>query len=1138
MANLSAVFDIVDKVSAKLDSICGAGDKVAASFGGVELVADKVFANFDDGATAIVSTAESAAQSTDYWTDALGNYDKKAMEAIYTTEELVDLGYKSRDALEAEEKAAEEAARQLGGLGDKSEEAAEKSEKFGKKSTDAVSSLDTLLATAGIVAALTAIAMGFGKCADAAQEFETASAKVATIADTTQISMKSIDNAIIDLSNDTGQASNDLAESVYSAISASVDTADAVQFVKESNELAVGGFTSVANSVDVLSTALNSYNLEADQAGQVADYLIMTQNLGKTTVDELSSSVARVIPLASAYNVQMDNLSSAYAVLTSNGIDTAESTTYIRGMLAELADTGSTVAGILEDQTGESFANLMAQGYSLGDVLQILGDSVNGNATAFSNMWSSMEAGTGALSIFNSGAEKYNSVLEKMQSSQGATSDAFNTMANTSAMAESKMNQAFNNMSIGIGEKLQPQMNDLYETGSKVFIGMTDFVEEHPSVIYAIEGIATSLGIMVAGITGYVAVTKVAALVTEAFTGTLLTNPVFIGITGIAVVTGALVGLAAAVSNANEDSVEYTATSRRMIETTGELTNTQEDALETMDEYRQKTEEIANALEEEQRKHQEAIDSINSEYDSSVQLISRMEQLNSVSNKTEFQHEALANIVAELNSRYENLGLTYDSVTGSINKTAISIEKMVKAEAEAKRRQADYDLWVENTVNLANAQDDVVEKQKEVTAQQELANEALQKYYDTGDESLYTQYLNEAGALQERQEEFKKVQEKVEEAMKTDKEYADKFGENSDKASEAITTQSEAVETAVTSMQTRMNDLAQAYDAAYNSARESIEGQIGLFDSMKTESDMSVSDMEKAFESQVAYLDRYTENLNKAKEYGLNTDLVQSLSDGGTESAGRLDALISKIEKLGTSQQGMSESAKKFVTDFNDSYSRVDEAEDSLANAMVKISSNLDEEMDKIGADMQDSIGKMSLEDEAAEAATKTIRAYINAIKSMTGDVTTATQAVTNATNNALAGVYAPSYNDIPGFKFDDNGVKTAKVAEANAEGTTDSSDVYIAGEEGPELIVGRRGSKVFPTAETEKIVNAVGGNVGGSSEEKKITIDINGSGSISVDKSVDKQSILETIQENIKPILLNIISKEVYEEGDLSYEY
>lgn len=59
-----------------------------------------------------------------------------------------------------------------------------------------------------------------------------------------------------------------------------------------------------------------------------------------------------MIPLASAYGVEMDNLSAAYAELTKGGIATAEAGTYLKAMLNELGDSGSDVTEILIARTG------------------------------------------------------------------------------------------------------------------------------------------------------------------------------------------------------------------------------------------------------------------------------------------------------------------------------------------------------------------------------------------------------------------------------------------------------------------------------------------------------------------------------------------------------------------------------------------------------------------------------------------------------------------------------------------------------------------------------------------------------------------------------------------------------------------
>ena len=78
-------------------------------------------------------------------------------------------------------------------------------------------------------------------CSEAAAEFETSTAKVATIADTGQKSLGTISSEIRAFSNETGEAATDMAEATYQAISASVNTADAVSFAGTATKLAVGG---------------------------------------------------------------------------------------------------------------------------------------------------------------------------------------------------------------------------------------------------------------------------------------------------------------------------------------------------------------------------------------------------------------------------------------------------------------------------------------------------------------------------------------------------------------------------------------------------------------------------------------------------------------------------------------------------------------------------------------------------------------------------------------------------------------------------------------------------------------------------------------------------------------------------------
>lgn len=308
--------------------------------------------------------------------------------------------------------------------------------------------------------------------------YETSLAKVGTIADLGKLSIQKLGSQITDISNTMGIAATDIAEATYQAISAGQDTANAVEFAGQAAKLATAGFTSTTSAVDILTTTLNAYGLSADQATHVSDVLLTTQNLGKTSVDELSSSMGKVIPLAAAYNVSVENLSSGLAVMTANGIATAEATTYTKSMLNELGDTGSSVGKILQQQTGKSFAQLSADGKSLGDVLQVLYDSVGDDGTAFAGLWSSVEAGTGALSLVSGGADKFNGVLGQMVDSAGATETAYATMTDTFQHSMDSLQTTAENLSIDLFEAMEPGLKEAANWGTDCLNTLTSALNE------------------------------------------------------------------------------------------------------------------------------------------------------------------------------------------------------------------------------------------------------------------------------------------------------------------------------------------------------------------------------------------------------------------------------------------------------------------------------------------------------------------------------------------------------------------------------------------------------------------------------------------------------------------------------------
>lgn len=334
------------------------------------------------------------------------------------------------------------------------EEYTEKVQKAGEKVKNAGSGM-TKTVTAPILAAGAA-------SAKMAMDFEDSMAKVSTIADATEVPMDEMQKAILNLSNQTGISSEEIAQNIYDSISAGQKTGDAVNFVSNSTKLAKAGFADAGAALDVLTTIMNAYGLKASEVTNVSDMLIQTQNLGKTTVADLASSMGKVIPTANAYGVSLDELCAGYAIMTANGVATAESTTYMNGMLNELGKSGTTVSETLKEKTGKTFKELMDSGMSLSDVLKIISDAATENNKSFGDMWSSSEAGKAGMILLGDSAENFNGVLEQMQNSAGATNTAFEKLDTNSTKIKKATNELKND-AIDLGTTLMEELTPIIE---------------------------------------------------------------------------------------------------------------------------------------------------------------------------------------------------------------------------------------------------------------------------------------------------------------------------------------------------------------------------------------------------------------------------------------------------------------------------------------------------------------------------------------------------------------------------------------------------------------------------------------------------------------------------------------------------
>lgn len=608
----------------------------------------------------------------------------------------------------------------------KSNDPLEKQRKSTQLTVKELQNLDSVASKAlngiikGFAAVATASAGALVAVSKIGTEFESSFAQVETIMDTSQMSVEDMRSSIQNLSSEMGVSASELSGAVYNAISATGDTANAVSLVGDATRLATAGFTDAESALSVLTTTINAYGMSAADAESISDSLIQTQNLGVTTIDQLASAMGKAISTASAYNVNLGNLESAYVSLTKAGISTEESTTYISSMLNELGDTGSEVGKILKKETGKSFGTLMKEGKSLGDVIEVLSDHVDGSAESLMNLWGSAEAGKAANAIVSQGLDTFNDNLEKLQNSAGTTEKAYSTMADTLEHKTQMVKTEAQNLAISIYEQIKPALSDIADAALE-FIQNFDFTQAVNAVktfVAILASAAVSIGVFKAAllisdiskfVTGVKAgaeavkalsmVTKAGTAIQTAYNAVMALTPWGAALAAVTAIAGAFVIYNAVTDDASDSQAQ--------------LSDSIKELNDDLEAQKQQQEELAQTRESN-------LSSVNAEIGATEDYISELQGLIDANGKVKDGYEQRAQFLAEqINSVIPNAISLAKDEAGVYIEVADSIDQLIfakKKEMALDAMQEEYSNaltgQIEANKNLTQAVDNLAEARR------------------------------------------------------------------------------------------------------------------------------------------------------------------------------------------------------------------------------------------------------------------------------------------------------------------------------------------------------------------------------------------------------------------------------------------
>lgn len=442
---------------------------------------------------------------------------------------------------------------------------------------------------------------------------------------------------------------------------------------------------------------------------------------------------------------------------------------------------------------------------------------------------------------------------------------------------------------------------------------------------------------------------------------------------------------------------------------------------------------------------------VDNNYESAQILIAKLRELTSSSDKSAASQAKIEPIIKRLNEIYPSLGLTVDNVADKMDGLNDSIEKTAKTSGWEEKVKAAK----ENLPELYRYQTQLKEAYDKASTAYTQAGENLSNELDKNHNfigfAIWNQFVSKT--IPDAEEELDKATEEMYKAQNDYfsneskiKEYEDileEYGEIISGTSDETVSAYDAMKIATNSFSESAQALIQTYNDAYQAAYDSLSGQYALWDEAAEIDEYGTGDINDALTSQAKYWSAYNANLDtlagKYDEIEGLRELVASFADGSKDSVDMIAGL--------TAEDVTNDDLKAIVENWKNVRAEQEKTAGSLAETKTDFQKQLDELVYGTEDSMTTMINGMNLSDEAKAAASDTIQAYADGIKSGMGSVEDAATLVSNAAKKAL-GVAAD-------VDSESDGAMDVTAAPMTSTNTDISSATNVGSTMGPQLFGG-----------------------------------------------------------------------------------
>jgi len=273
-------------------------------------------------------------------------------------------------------------------------------------------------------------------------------------------------------------------------------------------EAAAGRFAKVAksslsDSVNLLTGAMNAYGIQAEDVDRVSAILFRTIEFGRVRAADMANTFGKVAIVAAQMGVSLEDLGAMIATITVQGVKANESMTLIRGIFMKLAKPTEELTSLF-NKLGVANAEQLMQVYGLADAFKILFEETKGTNTEIAKLFGRIRPTMGISALINQ-LEKFTEVQAKFGSSADvaflkAWQDQFKTSGEKMSQA---MTQIRNDFALTFGKNLTAML--IWSTS--VFDKVVVAIDGTKSKTHGLTRVVTGLTkVMIAGLGSYAAI--------------------------------------------------------------------------------------------------------------------------------------------------------------------------------------------------------------------------------------------------------------------------------------------------------------------------------------------------------------------------------------------------------------------------------------------------------------------------------------------------------------------------------------------------------------------------------------------------------------------------------------------------------